>query len=34
MGIIAGSIDVVGSDVKQVTLDCINVCRRKRRATR
>lgn len=24
MGIIAGSIDVVGSDVKQVTLDCIN----------
>ena len=24
MGIIGGSIDVVGSDVKQVTLDCIN----------
>ena len=24
MGIISGSIDVVGSDVKQVTLDCIN----------
>lgn len=24
MGIIAGSIDVVGSDVQQVTLDCIN----------
>ena len=24
MGIIAGSIDIVGSDVKQVTLDCIN----------
>ena len=24
MGIIAGSIDIVGSDVKQVTLECIN----------
>lgn len=24
MGIISGSIDVVGSDIKQVTLDCIN----------
>ena len=24
MGIIQGSIDIVGSDVKQVTLDCIN----------
>lgn len=24
MGIIAGSIDIVGSDIKQVTLDCIN----------
>ena len=24
MGIIGGSIDVVGSDVKQVTLECIN----------
>ena len=24
MGIIGGSIDIVGSDVKQVTIDCIN----------